>query len=339
MTEWFYARGGQQKGPVSYEQLSELARSGGLSAESDLVWNASMKDWVSAGKVPGLFTSIAATNPFAPPSSTWEESAVVSQSPVLQEIPHGSEPIRVMECIKRGFTLTCRHFGKLCIVGLVYMICTIAITAGLGLMDYLMGWGPSTSQVTIRPVSPDQPEFVTALSQFQRGGSVANLILNQVFSMFLSIGLVRIGLDLVSGKEFSVGKLFGGGRKLLPMIGASIIFWVIFVIGLVLLVVPGIYLFLRLSNYMTAMVDRDLGPIESLKYSWSITTNNTLKLFGLVIMYLLIALAGLLALCVGIFFAMPVIWLSSVVAYRWMQYGQQATLDHPGSETPLLAKL
>jgi hypothetical protein len=50
-------------------------------------------------------------------------------------------------------------------------------------------------------------------------------------------------------------------------------------------------------------------------------------------------LAGCLALCLGLFFAMPVMWLSWIVAYRWMQYGHRAALDHPGTQTPMLANL
>lgn len=62
--QWFYARGGQQSGPVTFAQLSELARTGGLSA-NDLVWQEGTPDWRPAGQVPALFT--AAPGPMMPP--------------------------------------------------------------------------------------------------------------------------------------------------------------------------------------------------------------------------------------------------------------------------------
>jgi hypothetical protein len=65
MTEWYYARGGQQSGPVTFEQLGELARNGGLNPK-DLVWTSSMKDWTPAGQVPELF--VAPATPAAPPA-------------------------------------------------------------------------------------------------------------------------------------------------------------------------------------------------------------------------------------------------------------------------------
>ena len=62
-----------------------------------------------------------------------------------------------------------------------------------------------------------------------------------------------------------------------------------------------------------------------------------MKLFILCILSFLVVLAGTLALLVGLAVAMPVAWISWVVAYRWMQYGFSAALDQPGTKTPMLA--
>ena len=60
MSDWFYACGGQQCGPISFEQLQDLARSGGLDPAKDLVWTGTMKDWTPAGQVAGLFAAATA---------------------------------------------------------------------------------------------------------------------------------------------------------------------------------------------------------------------------------------------------------------------------------------
>lgn len=52
--EWYYARGSQQYGPVSANQLKALAESGVLGPD-DLVWRAGMSDWVAARRIKGLF--------------------------------------------------------------------------------------------------------------------------------------------------------------------------------------------------------------------------------------------------------------------------------------------
>ncbi len=53
-TEWFFSKGGQQLGPVSSEQLKQLAASDQLQP-SDLVWKDGMSQWIEARKVKGVF--------------------------------------------------------------------------------------------------------------------------------------------------------------------------------------------------------------------------------------------------------------------------------------------
>ena len=63
---WYYAKNGQQIGPVALEVVSELIRSGKLSA-GDLVWTAGMEQWQPALTVPhfeAVCARAAATAPF-----------------------------------------------------------------------------------------------------------------------------------------------------------------------------------------------------------------------------------------------------------------------------------
>ena len=54
--EWYYGEGKEQKGPVTQEQLTELARKGVLTPQS-LVWKEGLSGWVKASTVAGLFPS------------------------------------------------------------------------------------------------------------------------------------------------------------------------------------------------------------------------------------------------------------------------------------------
>jgi hypothetical protein len=59
MTEWYYAHNQQQKGPVSWDELRQLASAGRLTRQ-DMVWSDGMPDWKTAGAVDGLFAEAAA---------------------------------------------------------------------------------------------------------------------------------------------------------------------------------------------------------------------------------------------------------------------------------------
>jgi GYF domain 2 len=53
-SEWYYTTNQQQMGPVSWQELRELAESGILKPH-DLVWSDGMADWVKAIHQTGLF--------------------------------------------------------------------------------------------------------------------------------------------------------------------------------------------------------------------------------------------------------------------------------------------
>jgi len=335
MTDWFYVRDGQQNGPVTLETLIELARTGGLDATRDSVWNETMSGWTLAGLVPGIFGVSASTaippinpaNPYAAPHSAWRTAVASSRGP-LEEIEHGSDPIDPIECIKRGMTLVNRQFLNIFLVGLVYFACILGISLAANFVQIMMG---SVSQ------TPGEVNWLLVLIIF------VIQVAAQVAMLFLQLGLIRIGLNLVSGKEASVGVLigmmFGEGDKLLRAVLASILFAIAFVIGFVCLIFPGIYLLLRYGHFLTAIVDRDLGVMESFDYSSSITTNNRVNRLLLGLLYLLGIIPIILTCYIGAIYIGPVIWLTGLVAYRWMQYGRLAKEDHPGTEIPMLDNL
>ena len=80
MAEWYYARNNQRLGPVTLEQLKQLAASGQLSA-NDLVWKEGMANWAAASTIPGIFGAPAA--PAAPPA----RSPAVASSGVSGTLP------------------------------------------------------------------------------------------------------------------------------------------------------------------------------------------------------------------------------------------------------------
>jgi len=343
MSGWYYSQDGQQIGPVAFEMLLGLVSVGRVKA-TDLVWHESLKDWVPACDVPELAAPPPAmpavpgpTNPYATPSVAWPDPMQVTSSSGLEEIVPGSEPIDVGGCIGRGFELTKRHFGTLFLIGLVYLGIMIVLGFLLGMMDHLFGWGRSTMHFRSFVDSNGQARDLAYMAK--EGPSLPNQLIAGVVSLFLSLGCTRIGLNLVSGKAASVSMIFGEGSKMLRAIAASILYYLMVVVGLVLLIVPGIYVALRFGFFRKGILDRDLGVIDSLKYSWEITENNTLNLFGLAIFSVLIVLAGFIALLVGAIFAVPLVWLAETVAYRWMQYGHQAAMDHPGTLTPMLSEI
>lgn len=327
MSSWYYSKGTQQNGPVPMEDLVRLIGTGTV-APTDLVWREGMTDWLPAAQVPELAPPPAAAseavrppipaggqplNPYQAPASSWVEA----QPAAGEEIIPGSDPIDPMACLKRAWELTKRHFGLLIGAGLIYGILSggfdAATSAALGL----------NTQAELEAES----EFgLASQASVPTGLALLQWVLSSLVDLFLGLGLARIGLNLVSGKAADISMLFGEGRKLVPMVAASIMYYAMVVVGLILLIVPGIYLALRFSQFGVAIVDKDMGAIESLKYSARLTEGNKMNLFGLYVLCILVVLAGILALLVGLLAALPVVYLAPYVAYRWLQGGRNAAL-------------
>ena len=120
---------------------------------------------------------------------------------------------------------------------------------------------------------------------------VTDLLL-KVFSVFLSLGATRYGHRLLNGEKPEITVLFSQGNKVVSAIGANILYFLMVILGFIFLLIPGIILAIRFSFFQQATVEKRLGPIESLKYSWNLTRGNGLSLFGLGILSFFVLLAG-----------------------------------------------
>lgn len=98
--------------------------------------------------------------------------------------------------------------------------------------------------------------------------------------------------------------------------GVSILGGVVIILGLVLLIVPGIIIALAFSLSGLLVIEKGLGPIEALKESVRLTKGHRLELFKLSLANIGINILGVCALVVGIFVTIPVTEMAFVHAYR-----------------------
>jgi hypothetical protein len=330
MTTWYYTKNGERLGPVSFEEMKTIARSGQLDVNRDLAWMEGMQEWNPLSAIPGLLSdgeapSKAPFNPYGAPSTAADYLSAVSSEGALTEIAPGSLGLPVMAVIKRAIAIVKRQFGTILSIGIIYIIITWGIGFLLALVDGALGLG-GTELMPLPGggVMPVQSQ------------SILGQIVGFVCNTFLLLGFTRVSLDIVSGEPTSINTLFSQGHKLLKGMGALILVYLMIGLGILALILPGIYLMARLSYINYAIVDLNLGVIDSIKYSFKLTEKNALNNVGLFLMCMLILILGVIALLVGLVFAIPVMMLSIPIAFRFLQYGNVALLDHQGTETPML---
>ncbi|MDR1523786.1 MAG: hypothetical protein LBS79_00825 [Tannerella sp.] len=130
------------------------------------------------------------------------------------------------------------------------------------------------------------------------------------------LGYLKNCFQTLDGEEPQFSSYGQVSRKLLSFLVAYIIYSIIITIGCVLLIIPGIYLTLRLQFFFASMVDENTGIIESFKRSWTITKGHSLSLFVVMLIMILISFIGQIALFVGLFVAIPLIVLMYGVTFR-----------------------
>ncbi|HMT08329.1 MAG TPA: hypothetical protein PKA82_10020 [Pyrinomonadaceae bacterium] len=92
------------------------------------------------------------------------------------------------------------------------------------------------------------------------------------------------------------------------MIGLAIVGVILFLISIVWAIV------FRFA--IPLAMEHDLGVTDAIKLSASAAFSNIGGIILLFLLYIVVALLGVLALCIGIFVAIPVIWIADAFAYR-----------------------
>jgi uncharacterized membrane protein len=132
----------------------------------------------------------------------------------------------------------------------------------------------------------------------------------------IQIGLLKIALNFVDKKKSEYKDLFSGTDRLLDFILTTFLFVLIFIGGLVLLIIPGIYWALKFNFATYLVVDKNLKPIQALKRSGEMTKGIKWHLLGVAILFFFINLFGILAFGIGAFVTTPVTALAYAHIYR-----------------------
>ena len=136
-----------------------------------------------------------------------------------------------------------------------------------------------------------------------------------VVSIFFQVGQLRIYLAAARGQEPEFMTIFSGADRFLPVLLLSMLLGLIIAAGMMMLLVPGIILSLGLGMATMFCVDQRMGVIDSLKASWDATNGHKLDLFGFAFAVIGVMLLGLLACCLGIYVAIPVIGVAYAIIY------------------------
>lgn len=289
--DWFYAIGSEQLGPVSSDRLNAMLAAGEVTHET-LVWHDEMTEWQALGDVMHMLNAGGAV------VSTDDDYEAMATMPVPAETAEVDSsfdwgPCEVGNICSRAYALFKRNMGSLVICFFVMLVLSIVVGG------------------------------VTEAVNYYAGRKVGVLILTQVgsgwVSMCLTLGMIKYFLDVADHGEGSLGSLFAYPLPAVLFLLAGYLMGIVAVIGLFLLIIPGLYIMARCYLFTAFGVDKGINGFEALGQCWERSGPYVLTLFLMAIVQGLVAFSGLLLLGVGFLLTGPLAICMSVVAYRTIQ--------------------
>jgi hypothetical protein len=191
-------------------------------------------------------------------------------------------PLSIGEVLDAGFRLVRQRLGTL-------VMCVLVPVVPLTILGTILI--ASTDDTAFDPNAPVN-DSGTALA-----GTLISFVLQSaalalaVAACFKAVSAAYLGEDAGAGESlrYSLGRI-------IPLIVAYIVVIVLLVVGFVLLIIPGVFLAVKMSMTFAAIVFERKGPFRSIGRSFSLTKRNWWRTFGtLVIVFLLLFVINLAA--------------------------------------------
>lgn len=144
--------------------------------------------------------------------------------------------------------------------------------------------------------------------------ALVSAVLSTVVQAAVTCGWARLYLMAVRGETPVFGVLFSSFPLFPQMLVASLLWTLGYILGSVLLIVPGVIFGLGTIFYMYFVADGESGT-DSLRSSWTATHGHKLDLFVFGLAVFGINIVGMLACGVGMLVTLPVTMLAMAVIY------------------------
>jgi uncharacterized membrane protein len=165
---------------------------------------------------------------------------------------------------------------------------------------------------------PDQPDKKVQFISF----------LLTLIQLFLSLGFIKIMLQLAQDNYVEVADMFNNFRPFLSYFVASFLYGIAVALGLLLLIIPGIFIAIRFQFYPYFILEEDVSSLTALQKSFFLSQNLTLELFLLGVVVIALNIGGILLFGVGIVLTYPLTTMATAIVYKSLvEEGQSIPSD------------
>lgn len=148
-------------------------------------------------------------------------------------------------------------------------------------------------------VDEDDPAAVFGTMGGAFGWTLVGLLVSLVTTALLQGSLIHAAVADYRGRKAAIGESLSTGlRHLVPLVVISILFGLAVTFGLILLVIPGLFILVKWLMAVPAEVAENTGIGGAFGRSWQLTKGRWWPIFGLLILYAILAYAVQLLLAI-----------------------------------------
>jgi uncharacterized membrane protein len=191
--------------------------------------------------------------------------------------------------------------------GLIYFAVLIVISAIFGIAGFMVKAAGPGAVITLE---------------------IIKQIATMAIGLPMAMGLFVMGIRRSVGVAITPGLVFHYFPKILPLAVTALLMYLMMGLGLILLILPGIYLMIAYSSAQALVAEKGLGPWQALEASRKAVTHRWFTFLGFGLLIMLINLATIFTLFVGLLWTMPMSVIASGIIYRNIFGIEPATLEN-----------
>lgn len=242
-------------------------------------------------------SDISSSNPYAAPTSA------------LQETPRDTQVPSIEEALSRGYDFTIGDLlseawqrvkgTKGIIIGGFVVFYAVLLVA-----SFLIG-----GFFGILGVVNDSPMLSVVVEM------VVGIFASALAYPFMA-GINMIGIRRAADQPISFNDIFSHFGRTVPLVITAIISMLLIYLGMILLIIPGLYLAIAYMLAIPLVVERGLSPWQALETSRKAITQHWFKVFGLFLLLGLITGISAIPLGIGLVWTIPLFTVAIGILYR-----------------------
>lgn len=132
-----------------------------------------------------------------------------------------------------------------------------------------------------------------------------------------ALGLIFFFKNMANDREARLEQIFDGFKNFGTALATYLLSAVAAVLGLLLLIVPGIIIGIGLAQAMYIISDdEEIGAYDALSKSWEMMDGFKMKYFGLLLIFFLLSLLCILTLGIGFLWLIPIFQVTAIKFYE-----------------------